>query len=258
MIMPHIKISIRKNFHHYALALVIFLFSNAFHTHVCATETVSSSPFHDKMLALPGVYVDLKNQFQAFNRNSQKAPSVPKEYDEEYFWYARLGTITFDKSASFYIDTVTANPDNSSFTFLVDRKTEKRLYTFESSPSKYDKWYFASNGNIYVYRKYPGLCAPMYTSKFSFVNNKIEEIPQPFYSFNYATIATQATPLYDLPNGVKIVATAPAGSSITVIAVEYGAPVAETSVLVRTALGLTGWRKRRGNAAGQLEVELCN
>jgi hypothetical protein len=221
------------------------------------------TPFDGKPLVAPGVHVDNAAQWHG------QAPMLlhaPDERDANE--RLRIGTVTFAPG----IDLDLESEDNQvNFPFFVElRRTKSQdaqhrlLLRVPVRHLANTHWYFPGNGFAYLYTLQWQLCGPHTTRKFALSGGALVEVPQPLLSIDTPTEAETATPLYDAPDGKKVVATVTKGTRVQVVAMQFARfddTDAGTPLLVRTPLGLVGWHRRdagQNDTDGTLSIYQCN
>lgn len=221
------------------------------------------TPFDGKPLVAPGVHVDNSAQWRG------QAPVLLHTPDErDYNERKRVGTVTFAPGIELDLET---EDNQNNFPYYVElRRTRsqdaqhKLLLRVPVMLLGDTAWYFPGNGFAYLYTMQWRLCGPHTTRKFTLSGGALVEVPQPLLAIDTPTEVEVAAPLYDAPDGRKVVATVTKGTHVQVVAMQF-APFddvdAGTPLLVRTPLGLVGWHRRyNGNNEpdGTLSIYQCN
>ena len=221
------------------------------------------TPFDGKPLVAPLVHVDNPAQWRG------KAPVVLHDPDDaDRSLRQRIGTVTFAPGIDLDLET----EDNQvNFPYFVElRRTKaqdaqhKLLLRVPVMFLGDTSWYFPGNGFAYMHTQQWRLCGPHTTRKFVLSGGGLVEVPQPLLSVDATSQAEVTTPLFDAPDGKKVVATVTKGTRVQVVAMQF-VPFdnveAEVPLLVRTPLGLVGWHRRdlgREVGDGTLDIYQCN
>ncbi len=101
--------------------------------------------------------------------------------------------------------------------------------------------YIPGNGNIYV----SGIANNMFDmkQKFSFANDTVTEVPQPFYHVGQKTHTLKTVRLFSNTDYTEVIATLPANSEIEVVLATVNDDRSEYLFLIKTSFGLLGWWK---------------
>jgi len=244
----------RKNF----LALILSVVALAE-----ASAAAVPAPYHDKPEAVRGIHVD---DLKQWNGKAARVLKGPDDKDQTIVDYR--GSVLVAPGVS--IDFVTEdNQVNFPFFF------ELRLTSSKATPPRVllryavmdlneTEWYFPGNGFIYVRSPQWHLCGPRTIRKFRWTGNGIEEVPQPLLWVDQTAHVESTTPLYDSPDGHRIVATVAKDSEVQVIGMQ---PISRwdadepNALLVKTPLGLVGWHRFFGGTPqsdGTLDIYQCN
>ena len=221
------------------------------------------TPFDGKPQVAPRVHVDNPSQWRG------KAPVVlHAPDDDDRNLRQRIGTVTFAPGIDLDLET----EDNQvNFPYFVElRRTKaqdakhKLLLRVPVMQLGGTSWYFPGNGFAYMHAQQWHLCGPYTTRKFALSGGVLVEVPQPLLSVDAPSRAEVTTPLFDAPDGRKVVATVAQGTRVQVVAMQF-TPFddvdAEVPLLVRTPLGLVGWHRRdlgREAGDGTLDLYECN
>jgi hypothetical protein len=221
------------------------------------------TPFDGKPLVAPRIHVDNPAQWRGQAPVLLHAPD-----DRDINERVRLGTVTLAPGIDLDLETED-NQINFPYFFELHRAKaqdpqHKLLLRVPVMALQDTSWYFPGNGFAYLYAAQWRLCGPHTTRKFALSGGALVEVPQPLLSIDTPTEAEKTTPLYDAPDGRKVVATVTQGSRVQVLAMQFAAfddidP--GLPLLVRTPLGLVGWHRRysgQNEGDGTLSIYQCN
>jgi hypothetical protein len=219
------------------------------------------SPFQGKPQPARGIHVDDPGQW---NGTTPKVLHEPDDNDPDE--RIRLGTVAAAPGVSVDVETID-NRVNFPYFFELTRAGGKpgagatmlRLPVMALGDTE---WYFPGNGFVYVSSPQWGLCGPRTTRKFALNGHAFVEVPQPLVYLGAMSRVEKTTPLFDTPEGHKVVATLTAGTQVLVLAMQYAAqPQRAGPLLVKTPLGLVGWHRPDVGQVpddGQIDLYLCN
>lgn len=239
-----------------AIAIASGILSSSF-----ASAVEPSSAFPDKPQPVHGIHVD---DLRQWNGASAKVLHQPDDKDRDE--RSRVGTVVIAPGISVNVDMVD-NQVNFPYFFELGRAGAKAevgelLLRLPVMLLGDTEWYFPGNGYVYVNSQQWGLCGPHTTRKFALTGHALVEVAQPLVYVGAMSRVEATTPLFDSPDGHKVVATVNAGSQVFVVGMQY-APQPERSgaLLVKTPLGLMGWHRPANGRIpndGEIDLYLCN
>ncbi len=214
---------------------------------ICALFTASSvslaqesTPFN-LYVQVPGsrVYVFEKSQFTEY-----KGPDVShwkriytEEPDDSSYDRERLGIISIAPNLRVYVD-VLFDPMTEYYE-LTDVKTNKTVLLLKYYRGFTGTLLFNGQGSMYEYDRPASLCTEgRAITKYNIKNGKLVLVPQPFVYFDNVSATTNkdAKLLFEPKATSSVVASLPSGTRVQVLTGN-----ADSWLLVRTPLGLTGW-----------------
>jgi len=221
------------------------------------------APFEGKPEVASRIHVDNPAQWRG------RAPVLLHAPDERDFnERKRLGTVTLAPGLDVDVETEDNMHHFPVYFELVKTGTQgaarKVLLRLPVIQFETTQWYFPGNGFVYANAMQWRLCGPYTTRKFALGNGVLAEVPQPLVAIDAPTQVETTTPLYDAPDGRKVVATVTKGTRVQVVGLKFD-PFDDVdttaALLVRTPLGLMGWHRReigRPDSDGTLSIYQCN